>query len=283
MRARTDKPSNYRSVFDGYNTFRWTIDPTRDFGILSHPDIIDVSLGTACDGACPYCYVHASKNGKLYDSPAEKLETYFGGLNPEDLPYQIAVGGGGEPTQHPDFVRVLEVASKFGVLPNYTSNGMGVTGEIIEATVKLGCGVAITAHDHINWSPAVESLLSAGVKYVNVHVIVGQRGSIEKARKIRERYKKVDKIVLLPLYESGKNAESWEKISEIIKAADLLKGNPTGYAVGALYDKYISAYPKVFKDTELSVFDHEKFSGYLPLDSKPILRYSSYNTRRRLA
>lgn len=40
--------------------------------------------------------------------------------------FQVALGGG-NPNQHPDFIEMLEYTRSKGIVPNYTTNGLGLS------------------------------------------------------------------------------------------------------------------------------------------------------------
>ncbi|MGR6438428.1 radical SAM protein [Proteus mirabilis] len=85
--------------------------------------------------------------------------------------FQVALGGG-NPNQHPDFIEILEYTKLKGIVPNYTSNGRGLSDEIIEATKRCCGAVAISAYPpYDETEQSLQKLLSAGVK-VNLHFIL---------------------------------------------------------------------------------------------------------------
>ena len=86
---------------------------------------------------------------------------------------QIAIGGG-NPNQHPDFIEILRYIRDNGIVPSYTTNGEGLSDEILEAT-KMYCGaMAISVYAPYNESAYLELVNRAkyfGVK-VNLHIIL---------------------------------------------------------------------------------------------------------------
>lgn len=85
--------------------------------------------------------------------------------------FQVALGGG-NPNQHPDFIEIIEYTRLKGIVPNYTTNGRGLTKEIIEAT-KLNCGaVAVSAYEpFVEVANAIHILTDSEIK-TNVHFIL---------------------------------------------------------------------------------------------------------------
>jgi len=93
--------------------------------------------------------------------------------------YQVALGGG-NPNQHPDFIEILEYTNRRGIVPSYTTNGRGLTPEIISASKKYCGAVAVSTYSPFTeTATAIASLLEASIK-VNIHYILSSK-SIESA------------------------------------------------------------------------------------------------------
>lgn len=84
------------------------------------PELVDIKITDFCSFGCSFCYQGSTPKGvhgslkdfqKLIDRLAE-LETF-----------EVAIGGG-EPTEHPDFVEMIQYAHKKGVIPNITTRSV---------------------------------------------------------------------------------------------------------------------------------------------------------------
>lgn len=282
MRIRKVPESNYRAIFgDNFKTTRWRIDPSRPITKLKYPEVVDISLGTLCYGGCPYCYTSATRLGSNYPNVAQKILDYWLPVPYEHRPFQVAMGGGGEPTLHPEFIDAIIQLRELGIVPNYTTNGMHLSSPILDATLEYCGGVAVTAHKHLNWSRALLRLHSAGVKEINVHVVIGEPGSAHFAWMIRNRFPFVSHVVLLP-YQVAGFATEIDKATyyhEMYSALQLMIDN--GYAIGALYSDFLRDNPEAHDGMNLSLYNHEHYSGYLMLDDDPKMRISSYNLQLR--
>jgi radical SAM protein with 4Fe4S-binding SPASM domain len=85
--------------------------------------------------------------------------------------FQVALGGG-NPNQHPNFVEILEYTASKGVVPNYTTNGRGLSDKILDATRKHCGAVAISAYPpYDETSKSIKTLIHNGIK-TNVHFIL---------------------------------------------------------------------------------------------------------------
>lgn len=120
--------------------------------------------------------------------------------------FQVALGGG-NPNQHPDFVEILEYTAGKGVVPNYTTNGRGLTKAILDAT-RQHCGaVAVSAYPPYNETAETIRLLSKEGTKVNVHFILDSESidlAIEWLRAPPEFLKGINAIIFLNYKPSGR-------------------------------------------------------------------------------
>lgn len=262
IKTRTAPEHNYKAVFYNGKTLRLQLDPSKPITELVYPEFYDVAINSKCFGACSYCYVEATHMGHNYKNVLEKIDGYFGTMNENQRPFQVAIGGAGEPTLHPEFKEVLKAFAELGILPNYTTNAMHLSDEVVDATVKYSGGVAITCHPHLekHWRRGVETL--AGLTRLNLHVIIGDRDSVDKFFDIYEEYKDVvEYFVLLPYQAVG-------FAKEINTAFDYLferlgREVPKNIAFGALFYEHLVDRPWI----NVSLYEPEIMSKYLDMDN----------------
>lgn len=275
MRTKRHEEANYFAVFNDGNTLRFALDPLKPVLPLMFPEIEDVSLGTRCEGGCPYCYADASPAGECYPRAADKVLDYYGGLSENDRPFQVAIGGGGEPTLHPEFVEALRAFRSLGIVPNYTTNGMHLTQEVLEASEMAG-GVAVSCHDHLDWGIAVEKL--SEYAEVSLHVVVGEPGSSDHFWDIYDRWPEVSRVVALPYQWLGRAefvvpGPEWDAFF-----AEAMKRRPDRVAFGAGFYWYLMERPEIAEFLGVSLYEPEVLSGYRRLDETyRVLRRSSYD------
>ena len=132
------------------------------------PELMDISITNWCDKGCSFCYKSSNQRGlhmpisdyKMVIDQAAKMGTF-----------QVALGGG-NPNQHPDFVEMLEYTARKGIVPNYTTNGRGLTSEILSAT-KQTCGaVAVSAYPPYDETIQTVQILTGHSIKTNVHFIL---------------------------------------------------------------------------------------------------------------
>ena len=82
---------------------------------------------------------------------------------------QVALGGRGDPNKHPKFADMLEYCRKHNVVPNYTTSGIDLTDDEIEASTMCGA-VAVSDYEKDFTYDALQRLMDAGIK-TNIHQI----------------------------------------------------------------------------------------------------------------
>lgn len=275
MRTRYFPESNYKSIFLDGKTLRIAINPNLPITDLKYPEFYDVKITNHCNGGCSYCYQNSTPSESHYENILEKFQSFFGKLDKNQLPYQIAFGGG-EPTQHPDFCKLMELSHDMGIVPNYTTNGMNVTEEIVATTKKYCGGVAITAHSHLEkyWKNAIDIFHKAGCK-VNIHIVLSDRKSIDDFFTLFDEVNdKIDYFVLLPYTVFGRAKEKTLAFDYLFKR---LEDSPDRekIAFGANFYPYLKNYGKVF---DISLYEPEIMSKYLDLGNMKVYG-SSFSTK----
>lgn len=277
MRIRTLPEHNYRAVYVDGNTVRLPLDHSKPIGELAYPEFYDVKVTSHCGGECPYCYQSSTKASSHMSGIVERFRGYFGQFNKNQMPFQIAFGGG-EPTSHPEFVELLRACRELDMVPNYTTNGMWSDADsILSATGELCGGVAVSTHHHLDrhWRAAVDQLIACGV-HTNLHIIVGDRCSIDRLKRIYDEYSgRVKYFVLLPLSAQGRSLTrftDWDYLSASIE------GSPRDVAFGAMFHPYLVAHPGRFN---VSIYEPESMSAYLDLETMRVTK-SSFSTEERL-
>jgi len=283
FKIREFKEHNYRAIFNEITgqTIRIALDPKLSIGSLEHPELLDVSFGTKCLANCSFCYTSAIKNGVNYPNLVNKIVNWFGSLTTNQRPFQVAIGGGGEPTLHPEFIDAIKTFSYLDIMPNYTTNAMHLSKEVVEATKEYCGGVAISCHPHLDkvWKKGIQILTDAKIR-TNLHIIVGEPGSAQRFFDIYNEFNGlVEYFVLLP-YQSAGRAKSIETESEWEFLFDkLLESKPKNIAFGALFYPFIMKHKDKYKNFDISLYEPEVMSGYLMMDEEMYIRKSSYDLR----
>lgn len=108
------------------------------------PELLDISINNWCDKGCSFCYKKSDPSGINLS-----LEDYRSILQQAARMHvlQIALGGG-NPNQHPDFCEILRLTrEKYNIVPSYTTNGRGLSENILAASKEYCGAVAVSAYD----------------------------------------------------------------------------------------------------------------------------------------
>jgi len=171
MRLTHYKDLGYSTIFNPKTGFFARIEDkgkTEPFWSPHGPELLDISITNWCDNNCSFCYRSSNQNGhhmalsnykKIIDRAAE-----IGVL-------QVALGGG-NPNQHPDFIKILQYTKDSGIVPNFTTNGIGLSGTIISVAQECCGAIAVSAYSpYTEMRNAITELLTVKIK-VNIHFIL---------------------------------------------------------------------------------------------------------------
>jgi MoaA/NifB/PqqE/SkfB family radical SAM enzyme len=269
IRIRKFEASNYYAIHCKGKTLRMTLDPKKPITELKFPEFYDIKITGFCAGNCLYCYQNSKKTNRHYKNIIGKTKKFFGRMKENERPFQVALGGG-NPNQHPDFIKLLKTFSEMNILPNYTTNGMGLTKGIIKATKTYCGGVAVSTHSHLKevWERAVKKLVLNGIK-TNLHLIISDQDSIDQFVSIYKQWNSlIDYFVLLPYTAKGRAVVKkidYAYLRKRLKQLDLRK-----IAFGANFYSFLRKFHKEFK---ISLYEPEILSKYL--DYKDMKIYKS--------
>ena len=118
--CRKDPNTGHWVLFNRYNgtKIRMHFDKNApDYAKAFAPELVDIKITDYCPIGCAYCYQDSTKEGghgdwKFIESLAYSLKDM--GV------FEVALGGG-EPTMHPDFVKILKKFRGYGIVPNFTT------------------------------------------------------------------------------------------------------------------------------------------------------------------
>jgi radical SAM protein with 4Fe4S-binding SPASM domain len=141
------------------------------------PELLDIAITNWCDRGCFFCYRKSERTGRhIAVEDYREVIRQAQGMHT----FQVALGGG-NPNQHPDFVEILRLTREdYGIVPNYSTNGRGLTNAVLEASRRYCGAVAVSAYaPYLETADAVERLAACGIT-TNVHFILSSR-SIDTA------------------------------------------------------------------------------------------------------
>lgn len=252
-------------------TTRIPLDHTKPITELENPEFFDVGINSLCDAGCPWCYTSADTHGRNFRDPVGKIEGLWGNMEPSLRPFQVAIGGSGEATQHPAFPAVLEKFHSLGIMPNYTTNGRWWSKpRVLESTAQFCGGVAISCHPHMDkeWKKAIQVYQATKI-LVNLHIIIGNRASSERFTRIYEEFEGyISHFVLLPLMPVGRASKAAAPDTDALKL-HLANKDLTKIAFGSNFYEWL----KTERDLiPAMLYPPEIMSKYILLDD-PVTVY----------
>lgn len=133
------------------------------------PELLDIAVTNWCDRGCHFCYRKSDTDGT--HMPLKDYEEVIRQAASMHV-FQVALGGG-NPNQHPRFPEMLALTrSEYGIVPNYTTNGRGLSDQVLRSTAKYCGAVAVSAYaPYTELERAIDLLDDAGVT-VHVHFIL---------------------------------------------------------------------------------------------------------------
>ncbi len=280
MRIRTDTEANYKAIFFNGKTIRQRISNSDPISAPKFAEIEDVAINNKCFGNCSYCYTSALHTGINFKNIVEKAYKVWGEKTLNNRPFQIAIGGAGESTLHPDWVEFVRNVYKLGIVPNYTTNGMHLAESILSATEQYCGGVAVSYHPHIEkfFHQSIEKL--SKIKTVlNVHIIIGDEKSLNDLKTLFYQYQdRIKYFVLLPYKAVGRatNIETYSTRNALFEwISTLNKSEYEKFAYGANFYDYLKENQSKLP---IDIYEPEMYSGYRIFDDSFMnLRFSSYN------
>ena len=144
-------------------------DGTRPEMSSKGPELADIHITDYCPMTCDYCYRESDPSKSTHMS-VQNFATILEDMSPWVL--QIAIGGG-SPQHHPQFIELLRTAHEKGIVPSYTSNGLDMTPEILEASKRYCGAVAISMHNETLAIQKVREMLEYGIP-TGIHVILSR-------------------------------------------------------------------------------------------------------------
>jgi hypothetical protein len=87
----------------------------------SLPELVDISITNKCEFNCEWCFQDASVNG--LDASSDKIYGIIDALRRLQV-FEVAIGGGGEPTMHPYFIGIISNFRRNGIIPNFSTRSL---------------------------------------------------------------------------------------------------------------------------------------------------------------
>lgn len=185
----------------------------------SYPNLLDVGIMGSCvhgrSGLCVKAGVQCYQNGLGVSDPDMSYEDYQGIIEQvKGKVMQIAIGGRGDPNKHKFFGDILKLTYNNGIIPNYTTSGLGLTDGEVEVTKEFCGAVAVSWYRSDYTIKAIEKFIKAGVT-TNIHYVLSNSSIQEAIERLRNNSfpKGVNAVIFLMHKPVGLGSQS-----EVLKA-----------------------------------------------------------------
>lgn len=173
----------------------------------SAPELIDLKITDYCPFNCSFCYQDSTTEGQ--HAKYEDIAALLYSMSRMKV-FEVAIGGG-EPTLHPDFTKILEWARKLGVVPNFTTKSLGwIRGQNCKEILDLcgGFAYSVSSVEEMEkfvevWEEAYEPDTDQGDK-ATIHYVMGTTdlSEFEKILKLAKEHR--IKVTLLGYKTTGR-------------------------------------------------------------------------------
>lgn len=191
-----DKKFNYKYFFDtetGFYMRTGILDEAgRDTGVdpfmSSFPHLIDVGIMGHCihgeTGLCKAAGVQCYQSGYSVRKPNMTVKDFESiAKQCRYITNQLALGGRGDPNQHKDFERILQICRENNLVPNYTTSGFGMTDEQVRLTREYCGAVAVSWYRSKYTDEAIKRFINAGCK-TNIHYVLSKYSIAEAVQRL---------------------------------------------------------------------------------------------------
>lgn len=189
--------------------------------MLTNTALANIDLTNRCNMNCPICFANANQQGYVYEPDYDTIVKMLDALRAEEPIKCTAVQfSGGEPTIHPDFVRIVEAAKerKFAQRQVATNGIMFAKNyEFLKDSSLAGLNTIYLSFDGVTEEVYLQA---RDRKMLQVKLDV-----IANCRKLKEEIGKCPSIVLVPTVVKGMNDH---QIGDMVKFAfehaDVVRG-----------------------------------------------------------
>lgn len=146
------------------------------YQILNSPILADINITNKCNLKCPHCYINSKPEPKGKNMSFNDFQIALNACKNAGI-LQIALGGG-EPTLHPEFKKILKEIHKSGIVPNLTSNGKELSWMNLYTIAKYCGAMALSLEGIYNdfektrnfsytkFTKSIKKIKAAGIKLV---------------------------------------------------------------------------------------------------------------------
>ena len=236
----------------------------------SFPSLLDIGIMGTCKNK-KYCTVGCYQgDNEMENMSLDNFKSIIDQAKNKTM--QVALGGLGSPNEHPDFVEIIKYAKENGIIPSYTTSGIELTDEQIEATKSSAGAVAVSFYKTKYSDDATKRFLEAGIK-TNIHYVLGNDSIDEAILRLRTNaFPEGINAVIFLLYKpvgcvKQNNVLQYNdpRVSEFFKLID--EEHPFKVGLDACSVPGVLNFSKKVDKISITPCDGSRFSAYITPDN----------------
>lgn len=197
MHVKVDRENRFISMFNpdtGFYVRTSVREDRKDTGIdpfmANYPELLDIGISGKCEagklGLCKASGIECYQSGATISKPHMTLDNFKRIIDEsKGKVFQVALGGRGDPDQHPDFEAILRYCRENNIVPNFTTSGIKMTPEKAKLC-KTFCGAcAVSEQRAFHTKAALGVFLKAEVK-TNLHYVLGNNTINEAINRLND-------------------------------------------------------------------------------------------------
>jgi hypothetical protein len=125
------------------------------------PELVDLKITDKCDKGCSYCYQGSTPKGK--HAPLSNVTKAIAAACYDGQVIEVAIGGG-EPTSHPQFDKILRSCKSYGLIPSFSTRSLKwIKKPTLLKAVRETCNAVAFSVDTVDDVKAVMAATSRDV------------------------------------------------------------------------------------------------------------------------
>lgn len=197
------------------------------------PELVDLCITKQCFKECPFCYQDCSYKGE--HAKTGWIEHLAWGLESKNV-FEVVLGGG-EPTRHPDFLKILKAFREHNIVPNFTTADIGWmrNRDFVAQVVAYAGSIAFSCNDIHEMKYFARLILGAGEALTSKAVLQSIVG-IVKPKDFKEMLKLAEtfgfhKYSLVGFKQTGRAPQQMPYAIEQYKLPSLVKNSSLQFYV----------------------------------------------------
>lgn len=168
----------------------------------STPELVDIKITDHCPFGCPFCYQGSTHKG--VHAEIRNIDHYISTMRDMEV-FEVAIGGG-EPTLHPEFVRIIDSIHSANMVPNFTTKNLAWFTHKNWAKIDKKIGAfAYSIGDHTDFKSLRQVIDDVGIERsrVNAQYVMGTQPSKDLTKIFNEAASQDIRLTLLGYKDVG--------------------------------------------------------------------------------